>query len=159
MDNVFYGGAFDPLTLAHERIISELYGEYGDRLVVGVTDHDYKQSWKPVGWRRNAVWSYCQRLCPDANVVVQDCRTFDFLSRNPDLHIGTVVVGTDEMKDLVDGKWRHSDELLKSCRFLVIPRSDGISSTKVRNLVGDGASDGELLEYVSMDILGRIREC
>lgn len=158
MKKIFYGGAFDPLTLAHERIIRSLHDGFRGTLIVAVTNHDYKQSWKPIEWRMEAVTEYCESLCffNEIKVVEQDCRTCAFLEKS-NLNVGTIVVGMDEWKDLNDGKWQRSDELLAKYNFLVVPRANGISSTAVRNLVNEKASDEEILKYVSVDVCRRMK--
>ncbi len=161
-NRVFYGGAFDPLTKSHEDIIKMLHGLFGRRLVVGVTDHDYKKSWKPIEWRKGVVEQFCVdhfsypcgqnawEEC-DVEVVVQNDRTYKFLKAHPKLDIGTIVIGKDELDDLVvAGKWHYSKELLDTYNFFVIPRTDGVSSSAVRNLIKEGKTDKEtLLQYIS----------
>jgi cytidyltransferase-like protein len=161
MKYVFYGGAFDPLTIAHERIIRELYGDFGERLIIGVTNHDYKRSWKPVEWRMGCVRDFCESLyfnCFDEiEIVEQTCRTFEFL-RTLRHKVGTIVVGMDEWKDLLDGKWKYADKLLEEYRFLVIPRTNGVSSTKVREMIAEGMDECELLRYVGARTWTRLKE-
>jgi nicotinic acid mononucleotide adenylyltransferase len=40
----FYGGAFNPMTISHMKIIQSVLSEMDkdDLLIVGITDHDYK---------------------------------------------------------------------------------------------------------------------
>ena len=162
MKHIFYGGAFDPLTVAHERIIKDLHDDYDGRLIVAVTNHDYKQYSKPLEWRLKMVREYCEHLTSwdffgRVNIVVQDCRTWDFFEKTS-LNVGTIVIGMDEWKDLNDGKWHHADELLSKYRFLVLPRTGDVSSTKVRQLISDGVSESEIRKYVSQRVYNGLFE-
>ena len=167
-NRVFYGGAFDPMTRSHEDILKMLHGLFGGRLVVGVTNHDYKQSWKPIEWRKDVVERFCfehfSYRCGqsaweecDVDVVEQNDRTFKFLEAHPNLGIGTIVIGKDELDDLMAGKWHYSKELMDTYNFFIIPRKDGISSTMVRNLIKEGKTDKEtLLQYISASTYSRL---
>lgn len=171
-NNVFYGGAFDPITLSHEAIIADLHDLFGNKLVIGVTQHDYKKSWKSLAWRKAVM----ENLCVDYNtsyttpieidnkvidyeetpvstikVVEQTERTYKFLSSHPELEIGTIVIGNDEWVDLNNGKWHYADKLLEEYKFLVVPRpkTDVVSSTLVRKLIAEGADKETLRKYIS----------
>ena len=170
-NKVYYGGAFDPITLSHEAIIADLHDLFGDKLVVGVTEHDYKHSWKPLAWRKAVVENVCCEYhidipCPcevdgetyfesetieTVKVVEQKERTYKFLSSHPELGIGTIVMGKDEWDDLNAGKWHYSDRLLEEYKFLVVPRpkTNIVSSTLVRRLIAEGADRETLRNYIS----------
>ena len=170
-NKVYYGGAFDPITLSHEAIIEHLYDMFGDKLVVGVTEHDYKKSWKPLAWRKTVVQNVCckyqidianpcevdgktyyeSEIIDTIKVVEQKERTYKFLSSHPELGIGTIVVGKDELDDLLAGKWYYADKLIDEYKFYVIPRpkTNIVSSTMVRKLISEGADRETLRNYIS----------
>ena len=173
-NKVYYGGAFDPITLSHEAIIAELHDLFGDKLVVGVTEHDYKKSWKPLAWRKTVVQNICckyqidianpcevdgetyyeSEIIDTIRVVEQKERTYKFLSSHPELGIGTIVIGNDEWIDLNNGKWHYADKLLEEYKFLVVPRpkTNIVSSTLVHKLIAEGADRETLLKYISESV-------
>jgi nicotinic acid mononucleotide adenylyltransferase len=145
----FYGGAFNPLTITHQRIIDELVQELelngcldnNDILHIGVTYHDYKEYEFDKEIRFKMVKSYMDSKYLDRygwQVDFQDCRTWNYLhkvySEEAQKFI-TIIMGEDEYKDLKAGKWHYSEDILNTYQIKVIPRNDGISSTKVRHLL------------------------
>jgi nicotinate-nucleotide adenylyltransferase len=145
----FYGGAFNPLTITHQRIIDELVDELNlnscfdknDILHIGVTYHDYKEYEFDKDIRLKMVKSYMDSKYLDKfgwQVCFQDCRTWEYLhkvySENAQKLI-TIIMGEDEYADLKAGKWHYSEDILNTYQIKVIPRNDGISSTKVRQLL------------------------
>lgn len=151
MKNIyFYGGAFNPLTLAHQQIIDNLVDELhlgnwndpeNDILVIAITSHDYKNYEFNKELRNKFVKSYMDLKYLDKfgwEITYQDKRTWEFLHNlfvkdvQKDI---TLIIGQDEYDDLKDGKWHHSDEILNTYKLKVIPRTDDISSTKVRELI------------------------
>lgn len=165
----FYGGAFDPLTLAHEAIIRHLC-ELNITLEIGVTNHEYKSPPMFSAYMREAmVREYIHDLYGKSSglhascfIYAQRCRTWEYMQgMHPSSSLtDTIVVGMDEMRDLMAGKWHHSQELMDNYAFLVLPRTEqDMSSTQVRQLIKDRASDEELLKYVSPNVLREIRDC
>ena len=106
-------------------------------LIIGITDHDYKQFKYDYSLREKIVQknclSYCNHPYKRIKLVKQDKRTWKFLNE-----LGynnyVLVIGEDEYKDLKDGKWYYSDLILANFDIFVIPRTDGVSSSKVREL-------------------------
>ena len=62
-----------------------------------------------------------------------------------------IIVGEDEWNDLNTGKWHYSKELLNTYKFKVIQRTNGISSTKVRELLKNNVGFDELQNYITRE--------
>lgn len=158
-----FGTAANPLTLAHQKIVQEILGESRmNKVVLALADHDYKKIAIPYIIREKIVRANFSKETKEGRVEVvrQDQRTFKFLESFPE-KVDTVVVGEDEWKDLNEGKWHYSKELLSGWRWRVVPRTDGVSSSKVRALLEQGVGYGLLKGLVSrttFDILKKIKQ-
>ena len=132
-----YGGAFDPVTVAHETIIYHLLDNAspGDSLLFAVTDDGEKQYSVNAAIRREmlqkAVGKYfclhSTRFEQDgitAKVVIQSERTRRFLETNDLLNKDTtLVLGMDEWVDLYNSyMWQDADRLKASLKFMVFDR-------------------------------------
>lgn len=150
----FYGGAFNPLTNSHMKIIKEILNEMNndDLLILGITDHDYKKFEYDYDLRltilKKNLLSYCNHSYKSIKLVKQDERTWKFLNSLGYKNY-VLVIGEDEYIDLKDGKWHYSDDILHNFEIKVIPRNDGISSTRVRDLLKNNSNYDELKEYIS----------
>lgn len=153
----FYGGAFNPMTKTHLDIIKNILNEMKetDQLIVAITDHDYKTYDYDFNTRKQIVLENLKDIGFDYTlggrfqVIKQDQRTWRFLHTikiDDDL---TLVVGEDEWNDLKAGKWHYSDKILNTYKIRIIPRTDDISATKVRELIKSNASKNELLKYIT----------
>ena len=157
---IFYGGAFDPLTLAHERIIQDLWHPW-NRLIIGVTDRDYKPSLILVKDRMGMVRRFCSSLPAKERpasfrIVRQQGPTYAFLrSRHPE--VDTLAVGTDELVALIGRAWAYADRLIYGYKLLSFPRYDAISSRAVRKLMAGRVSREELLQYVDESVYGWLK--
>jgi nicotinic acid mononucleotide adenylyltransferase len=84
-------------------------------------------------------------------VSFQDERTWNYLHKvytdDAQKYI-TLIMGQDEYDDLKAGKWHQSDDILNTYNIKVIPRTDGVSSSKVRELIKNKQFD-EVKKYVS----------
>ena len=135
----FYGGAFNPMTISHMKIIQSVLLEMDkdDLLIVGITDHDYKSFQFNYELREKIVFENCLKYCnypyKRVKIIKQDKRTWRFLNELGYKNY-VLVVGEDEYIDLKDGKWHHSEDNLNSCEIKVIQRNDGVSASKVREL-------------------------
>lgn len=148
MKHYFYGLAADPFTLTHERIIRELLKDKQAKVFIGLTDHDYKNFTFPYELRKMIIESNLEDIKDRVEIVRQNARTYRFLCGLHD-KIDAIVVGEDEWKDLNDGKWMFSNELLTGWEWKVIPRTDGVSSTEVRRLIATAAEFSELKNLIS----------
>lgn len=132
-----YGGAFDPVTVAHETIIYHLLDNAasGDSLLFAVTDDGEKQYSVNATIRREMLQKavdkyFClhsTRFEQDgitAMVVIQNERTCRFLETNDLLNKDTtLVLGMDEWVDLYNSyKWQDADRLKASLKFMVFDR-------------------------------------
>jgi 8-oxo-dGTP diphosphatase len=132
-----YGGAFDPVTVAHETIIYHLLDNAapGDSLLFAVTDDGEKQYSVNAAIRREMLQKavdkyFClhsTRFEQDgitAKVVIQSKRTCRFLENNGLLNKDTtLVLGMDEWVDLYNSyKWQDADRLKASLKFMVFDR-------------------------------------
>lgn len=160
----FYGGAFNPLTIAHQKIIDSLVNELklnnctdnNDILHIGVTSHDYKNYMFDKDIRLQFVKAYMDSKYLDKfgwEVSLQDDRTWKYLHKiytdEAQKNI-TLVMGEDEYNDLIAEKWNYSKEILNTYNIKVIPRTDNVSSTKVRELIDNKQVD-EIQNYISED--------
>jgi len=153
MNTYFYGGAFNPLTNSHMKIIIDILSEMqeDDLLVIGITDHDYKTFQYDYNLRNLILKKNCLEYCLYPNkkikLIKQDKRTWKFLNE-----LGynnyILVIGEDEYQDLINNKWHFSNEILNNFKIKVIERNDGVSSTIVRKLLNDNNFE-EVKKYIS----------
>lgn len=137
---VVFGGAFNPVTLAHERIVQVL-ADYADWevLVVPCDSHPFGKQMAPFSARLKM----CQKAFTGlgSNVIVSDVAKkvgsnttadlLDFLRMRAKLEskreIFYPVIGLDEAKDIC--KWHRWSDLLTGYKFIVFERTAEIAST------------------------------
>ena len=161
----FYGGAFNPFTLAHQQIIDNIVKDMNDddKLIIGVTTHDYKEYQYHHDKRYECVYTYMMNkygmsIC--WQVLFQIDRTWNFLNKfipEQDQDYITLIMGEDEYQDLQAGKWHHHEDILNTYKIKIIPRTNDISSTKVRTLLNQNADFNELKQYISKEVYERIK--
>ena len=101
----FYGGAFNPMTNSHMKIIQSVLSEMDkdDLLIVGITDHDYKSFQFNYELREKIVFENCLKYCNYPNkrvkIIKQDKRTWRFLNELGYKNY-VLVIGEDEYIDL-----------------------------------------------------------
>ena len=145
----FYGGAFNPMTRSHLKIIKYIVNLLEDgKLVIGITSHDYKTYEFDYELRKRIVEDNIKEFSDKIEIVKQDQRTWKFFQTLPYKQI-TMVIGEDEWKDLKAGKWHYSNDILNTYNILTIPRTDDVSSSKVRELLKENAGKNELLKYIT----------
>ena len=166
----FFGGAFDPLTKFHEKIIMKLDSQLEDNdiLLIGVSSVvNYKNYMLPVNDRLDMIHDFINNHCShNVLVIEQKERTYDFiknLDKKWDKFWGHdrvfVVIGDDEWRDLHDKRnWAHSEELLEECLFITIPRGNEPSSTTARKLLNENAFDEALSEILSENVINVCRK-
>lgn len=153
----FYGGAFNPMTKAHLEIIKNILNNMKDEdsFILAITNHDYKTYSYDYDTRLNIVFKNLESIGFDYTlggrykVIKQTERTWKFLQEKLKLTNNiTIVVGEDEWNDLTAGKWHYSKELLNTYNFKVIPRTNNISSSKVREII---KNFNELKNYITKE--------
>ena len=153
----FYGGAFNPMTKAHLEIIKSILDNMKDEdtFILAITDHDYKSYSYDYNTRLKIVLENFKNIGFDYTlggrykVIKQTERTWKFLQKKLKLTNNvTIVVGEDEWNDLKADKWHYSKELLNTYNFKVIPRTNNISSTKVREII---KNFNELKNYITKE--------
>lgn len=124
-----FGSWFDPFTKAHEAILKALQKKVltkDDKLIVCVTANDEKQDRTPVEERYALVEKDLKAKKIAHTLVVQPNRIYDFLHSklfdNVPYSDITVVIGQDELDDLIAGKWKYSETLMKNYHFIVFRR-------------------------------------
>jgi len=123
----YYGGAFDPFTNAHRQIVKCLMNRKGedDIVVIGVTENDEKEFKVSQHNRMSLVRRSLDEewFKNGLSVMPQNERTWRHLQTNfpRDAEI-TLVMGEDEFQALVEGKWVHSDKLIRDYQFKVFSR-------------------------------------
>lgn len=130
-----FGSWFDPFTKAHEAILKSLQKNVitqKDKLIVCVTANDEKQDRTPVEERYALVEKDLKAKKIAHTLVVQPNRMYDFLHSklfdNVPYSDITVVIGQDELDDLMAGKWKYSETLMKNYHFIVFRREkEGIT--------------------------------
>ena len=149
--NIFYGAAFDPPTKAHIEIIRRLVKNPGDTVCIGITDHDYKNFKFNYNQRSDMLdlALKCQGISnANISVVRQIHRTWRFLAYQV-TNIDAIAIGEDEWQSLMKGEWEFSRLLLEKYLLIVIPRKNGISSTKVREWIMNGTPYNEqIAQYI-----------
>lgn len=166
----FYGGAFNPLTKAHQKIMDDLVNKMDlkqDKLIIGITSYQDKTYSYADQVRYDMVYNYMfnkyvplieKQIFVKWQVLYQYTRTYEYLHKLfPNDEI-CIVVGEDEWKDLNDKKWEYSDELLNEYKFEVILRTDNISSTKVRELLDNTVDYSQLEKYITKEVYDIIKK-
>ena len=138
------------MTLSHLKIIKFIISklEINDKLIIGITSHDYKTYEFDYELRKRIVEENIKEFSDKIEIVKQDQRTWKFFQTLPYKQI-TMVIGEDEWKDLKAGKWHYSNDILNTYNILTIPRTDDVSSSKVRELLKENAGKDELLKYIT----------
>lgn len=149
----FYGGAFNPMTKAHLEIISNILErmQIEDRLVIAITTHDYKKYQFSYDIRKDIITKNLLNIPivgKRIKLVNQSERTWKFLNSLTREQV-TIVLGEDEYTDLQKGLWHYSKELLDKYKFLVIPRTNNISASIVREMINSNINDNRLLDYIT----------
>lgn len=121
-----YGGAFDPLTVAHEAIIEYLLENYPE-VHVYLTENDEKQYNASFHDRYGMLITRFPKL----NIHKQSVRTFDLLEtvygnyvtgsekKDPGIDL---IIGMDELEALLAGKWKDSEKLINKYSIRVFNR-------------------------------------
>ena len=127
-----FGSWFDPFTHAHEAIIKAVKKRMraGDKLHILVTDNDEKTNRTPADIRMQMVRVALASKNVDYDIDIQTNRMYEYLwvnYRQVDPNEITVVIGDDEWKSLVAGKWLYSNRLLNTYRFLVFARDVSVA--------------------------------
>lgn len=167
-----YGGAFDPVTKAHLEIVKMLNKHLADndRIIVSVTNNNEKNYTLPYEARVELLRYTLRQIIkldqPLPEIVEQRSRMYVFLKttfKKADIDNITIIVGEDEWKDLVEGKWAHSEELLKEFKFKVINRYGqdlpvptfaikGFDLLKVKNTSSVSSSNVRNVFYTNPDV-------
>lgn len=169
--NYYYGGAFDPMTKAHLQIIQNILKDMTniDRLIIGITNHDYKRYHFSYELREEIVLQNLLRHTNIENnkrvdILEQNKRTWEFLNTNPNICSFTpltIVLGEDEYNDLKSLKiWHFSKNLIEKYQFKVFSRSEetkDISSTKVRDLLNKDINDINLMNLITLETFNLIK--
>lgn len=149
----FYGGAFNPMTIAHQEIITNLIKNMAkdDRLVIAITTHDYKTYQFSYKIRNKIVEKNLLKIPiidKKVKIVEQSERTWKFL-QSMTMEPITIVLGEDEYNDLKNGYWHNSQDILNTYKFIVIPRTNNISSTIVREMINSNINNPDILNYIT----------
>lgn len=163
----FYGGAFNPMTKAHIDIIKNIFNNMKDEdlMIIAITEHDYKNYDYDYNTRLHIVLEnlkyagFNDTLGSRIQLIKQDRRTWKFLNEVLKIKNNlTLVIGEDEWNDLKNHKWHYSKELLTTYKFKVIPRTDNVSSTKVRKLLKNNVGFDELQKYITRETYEILKE-
>lgn len=158
----FYGGAFNPMTRAHLEIISNIMEKMTneDRFIIGITTHSYKEYQFSYKIRKDIITRNLLNIPiigKRIKIVNQTERTWKFLNSLTKEPI-TIILGEDEYQDLNKGIWHYSKELLDTYKFIVIPRTNNISSTIAREIINSNINDPILLDYITPITLNYLKE-
>lgn len=132
----FYGGAFDPITVAHINIMKAIHKQLraDDEMIVAISNNDEKNYHGTLDERFNIVHdTLVEKFKTNTPVLMkQDKRTLAFLTENFSGQANeiTICMGEDEWKALLAGKWVNSELLLKYYQFLVVGRQNSEVDTK-----------------------------
>lgn len=151
-----FGSWFDPFTRAHEAIIKAVKKRMraDDKLHILVTDNDEKTNRTPASARKQMVKVALASKNVNYDIDIQTNRMYEYLwvnYRQVDPNEITIVIGDDEWKSLVAGKWLYSNRLLNTYKFLVFARDTAIdykqaNCTIVDNLNTEGISSSVVRE-------------
>lgn len=145
MRTVITYGTFDLFHVGHLRLLQRAK-QYGDKLIVGVSTDEFNRE-----KGKEAIIPYEQRAEIVANIrcvdlvipeknwdqKLEDIRKYD---------VNVLVMGDD---------WRGKFDYLKEyCDVVYLPRTEGISSTEIRNMIGRISEDHiQSLEKVAHELV------
>jgi len=130
---VVYGGAFNPLTCAHESAIRALSAYAGDgRLIVLPSGAEFVEMWKPGQAvlpdiaRIEIIRGFIEKVGfenveMDTLALRENLCTYDALARlreARDVEEAEFVIGEDKLAELP--RWAHAQELVKTTRFVIV---------------------------------------
>lgn len=119
-------GTFDLFHVGHVRLLERLRS-FGDRLVVGLSTDEFNES-----KGKTSIFPYAQR-----HEIVSSCRFVDAVfpeqswdqKRDDIARLGAETLG---MGDDWAGAFDHLSDI---CRVVYVPRTEGISTTGVRDVI------------------------
>lgn len=159
----YFGSAFNPITLAHQEILDKIISKvngYKDVVVIGVTTYNYQDLEFESGIRYEMAFQYMSKkygVTINWKVYYQFAKTWEYLHKifkEEEQHNICLVIGQDEYDDLKEGKWEHSEDILNTYQIKVIPRTNNISSSKVRDLFesNNDIKFEDVQEFITKDI-------
>ena len=159
-----FGSWFDPFTHAHEAIIKAVKKRMrtGDKLHILVTDNDEKTNRTPAGVRMQMVRVALASKNVDYDIDIQTNRMYEYLwvnYRQVDPNEITVVIGDDEWKSLVAGKWLYSNRLLNTYRFLVFTRDVPVAYKQANCTIVDNSKTKGISSSAVREIFRLNPEC
>ena len=159
-----FGSWFDPFTHAHEAIIKAVKKRMrtGDKLHILVTDNDEKTNRTPAGIRMQMVRVALASKNVDYDIDIQTNRMYEYLwgnYRQVDPNEITVVIGDDEWKNLVTGKWLYSNRLLNTYKFLVFVRDVPVAYKQANCTIVDNSKTKGISSSAVREIFRLNPEC
>lgn len=159
-----FGSWFDPFTHAHEAIIKAVKKRMrtGDKLHILVTDNDEKTNRTPAGVRMQMVRVALASKNVDYDIDIQTNRMYEYLwvnYRQVDPNEITVVIGDDEWKNLVTGKWLYSNRLLNTYKFLVFVRDVPVAYKQANCTIVDNSKTKGISSSAVREIFRLNPEC
>ena len=159
-----FGSWFDPFTHAHEAIIKAVKKRMraGDKLHILVTDNDEKTNRTPADIRMQMVRVALASKNVDYDIDIQTNRMYEYLwdnYRQVDPNEITVVIGDDEWKSLVAGKWLYSNRLLNTYRFLVFARDVSVAYKQANCTIVDNSKTKGISSSAVREIFRLNPEC
>jgi glycerol-3-phosphate cytidylyltransferase len=133
MKTVITFGTYDLFHIGHLRILARAK-ELGDRLVVGVSTDELNFSKKGI----NPVFSLAERM-----EILRAIACVDEVFPEESLELKGEYIRFYKADVLVMGDdWRGKFDCYKSlCEVVYLPRTEGISTTKIKNYIGKMTSD------------------
>ena len=152
------------MTLAHLEIINIILKQMNtdDLLYIGITEHDYKRFDYDYDLRKDVITkNLLSHSIPEKHIklVKQDKRTWNFLHErfNEQQQKNIVLIlGEDEYNDLLNNVWHYSSDILNTYQIKVIPRTNNISATKVRELIKQHADWNILKQYITKETYDKV---
>lgn len=160
----FFGGCFNPPTNTHINLANNLIkeGKLDKVIFVPVGDYYQKQDLVPAIHRYNMLKIACKDF---ENLDVEDIAsmhqkklfatdTFKLIHEkyNKDVEI-YFIMGSDNFKKMPT--WKNYEEIKDRYKYLVLDRTQDISSTEIRNKLQKGE---DVSNYISPEVLEYIEE-
>ena len=159
-----FGSWFNPFTHAHEAIIKAVKKRMraGDELYILVTDNDEKAGIVPAEKRQQMVETALASKNINYKIDIQKVRMYEYLSHNfaqcnpEDI---TIVLGDDEWRSLVAGKWLRSGLLLNTYKFLVFARGTEIAYRQENSTLVNNFETGNISSSAVREIFKKNPDC
>lgn len=147
----FFGGCFNPPTIAHIELVEKVIKEHNLEKVYFVPMGDLykKENLIPAFHRINMLKIAMKdnmdilTISVDSKKELQAIDTFKIIEKKFKDSENYFIMGSDNYEKI--GTWKNSEELLKNYEYIILKRESNISSSLAREKIKNGNSAEEFI--------------